>query len=284
MKLANREIRTSADLVAYTQQKLKAGYLVASRRDPEDPVIGFLDELAVQRSDWHPAIAVTLHELAQSGGKNHHAALLQMLSTGMSGPAFVDTATAILDSHGDLRSKTTVGLQGISSKKRLSETVETLQNAADYYRCGNLQVLFFGPEMGAFPIDTGAELLTAAVASLTRTPSCFPLPMPLAWLRKFAFFTPSIATQVPDLLGALAELGQPEAAAAIGEYVLLGGDQALLIDCFTDWLDRAPAWLDVEGPSAYEVANQRALADMVQDALALALYQRNTAPTDITLH
>ena len=284
MRLPHGEVHTSADLVDYTLERLARGYMEPAHRELDVPVIAFLDELAATRSDWIPAVAVTLHALAETGGKNHLAALLQLLSTGVTGPAFVDTAEDILNAHGDLRTSAASGLRGLPCRKRLKEIASHLRTLAQHFRKECLQVVFFGDQVRAMPIDNAEQLTSAAIVSLTETPQVFPVPMPLAWLRRFAFFVPRIAEHVPVILEQLAATERADAVGAVGEYLLHGGDQALLAPTLRRWFAEQPRWLESIGNSAHERVNGRPLSAIVGDALILAAEQLDTGPVDLVVH
>lgn len=172
------------------------------------PMLLPLDELAMQRFDWHPALAALLLELGCDESPLAQAAAADFLVHATSGPLFVQVAEAIV------AVRPSAGSLAHPERKTppvlLADHLARLRQSYEVGRAEPYKFLLQSPTYRFVQLAKPGDALTLARESLQgaeqgKAPLRAPLyppwrPLTLGWLAEAAFWSPMLAGWLPELL------------------------------------------------------------------------------------
>lgn len=172
------------------------------------PLLLPLDDLAMQRFDWHPALAALLLDLGCDASPLAQAAAADFLVHANCGPLFVQVAEAIVAAQPGAGSL--AHPERKTSPVLLADQLGRLRQSYEVGRAEPYKFMLQSPTYRFVELAKPADALTLARESLLgaeqgKAPLRAPLyprwrPLTLGWLAEAAFWSPMLAGWLPELL------------------------------------------------------------------------------------
>lgn len=278
MQYEGHQFRDSRGLSAAARTSVRGGRFAGVGRDDDEPVLLWLDRLALQRRDWHDAIAQAWAELLTDADADVRGAAVDALDRGATTPIFVpaldsvrDAEAAVSRSLQDLRPDAKpLTLRDVIERHRPHHTRLTARPALLVLRAPNVEVV---------RLHDAAEVLAlarrAAAYGGSITGGSAAGYFTLDWLRTLALASPWLPATVRPTLAALLQGDTAEIGAAI-EYAVRSGDRAAVAETFRVAADRDTALAST--PVTTPLSPAKSMAALVRWLQSEADLERASAP------
>ena len=282
MQFELRTFDTQADLLARASEAAADGPLVQTHRDEDEPCLLWLDRLAAQRTDWHAAIGETLVQLGTSEDAEAQSAVVDFFHKGATAAAFASAGTRILQTRPDAASLTERLFAPQAAPLRLDSLLPNVLETAALRSQHDQSLLFAQPETALVTLTNAQDLLLEAQVAIecghSRIDGGIDGWYILDWIRSLSLFVPWIRAEVPGLLRALVDSGDPAAINAVVEFALRCGDKADLLPLVQQWLDAGPPWGEEFADIVRLDDDLETLGDCLRRVLADAQDEQASAP------
>lgn len=274
MQHEGHQFRDVRGLVAAARASVRDGRFRSVGRDGEEPALLWLDRLALQRTDWHDALAQTWAELLTDDDAEVRAAAVDALDCGATTPLFVPA----LDGVRDAEQAVSTALQAL----RPDAPPLTLQAVLGKHRSHHNRwvtwptlVIVRVPALEVVRLAESSDVLALARRSAAQggsiTGGSAAGHFALDWLRTLALGADWARALVGPTLAALLQGDAREVAAAV-EYAVRSGDRAAVAPTFRLAADRDTAL--ASSPVTTPLAPAKTLA-------ALARWLQDEAATEV---
>lgn len=279
MQYEGHQCRDARGLVAAARTSVRDGRFRSVGRDLEEPALLWLDRLAIQRSDWHEAIAQTWAELLTDDDDDVRGAAVDALDRGAATPIFVPALDGVRDADQaislapqELRPDAPpLTLADVLTKHRPHHTRMTGRPALVILRAPGVEVVRLSDAA-----DVLALAKRAAGHGGSLTGGSASGHFALDWLRTLALGADWVRPLVAPKLAALLQGNSQEVAAAV-EYAVRAGDRAALASTFRIAADRDTAL--ASSPVTTPMAPAKTLTALVRWLQDEASAERASAPT-----
>jgi len=279
MQHEGHPFRDPRGLVAAARASVRDGRFRSVGRDGEEPALLWLDRLALQRSDWHEAIAQTWAELLTDSDPEVRGAAVDALDRGAATPIFLpaldgvrDADQAVSEAGRELRPDApTLTLRAVLDKHRPHHVRLTTRPALVILRAPNVEVARL-----ADAADVLALARRSAAYGGSMTGGSAAGHFALDWLRTLALGSSWARSLVPATLATLLQGDSREVAAAV-EYAVRAGDRADIAATFRLAADRDTAL--ASSPVTTPLAPAKTLAALARWLQDEADAERASAPT-----
>jgi hypothetical protein len=241
MRWEHLTFATTDELISAARVSVGEGLRRRVRRDDSEPALAWMDRLAQSRSDWLPAVGLTLHALAADSQEAHRVAVADFFATASIAPALVSVLEVLLQDNALASSVTGYhGGQGAVTLAQLRGPLGEL--AAGLSTPGWIH--FDLKPTRAMDISTTdkrrAAVLDCVTVGRQRTVGGFD-GITLGWLRHLAFFNRLLIPELVDHVRGLFEGTDPRGCLCAAEYVALAHDAHWLAPLLEQWLTEKPA-------------------------------------------
>lgn len=172
------------------------------------PLLLPLDDLAMQRSDWHPALAALLLTLGCDESPLAQAAVADFFAHASCGALFAPVAEAIVAAQPSAGSLTHPARK--TSPILLADQLGRLRQSFEVARAEPYKFMAQSPTYRFVELGQPSDVLALAheslqLAELGKAPPRAPLyppwrPLTLGWLAEAAFWSPLVARWLPEVL------------------------------------------------------------------------------------
>gem|GEM_PF-3843659 len=265
-------------MVYVAQRLIKQGLTKAVNRDDSEPILMWLDRLAIKRTDWHPWVTETWRRLLSHPSPVVAGAAVDTLYFGRTG--FVSLAMLKTLSTYFQTTSIVVNKPNNEVPYSLGEIVELIQKRQAYYTDESCWMMLCNPSFQWFKIETVEDAIALAQRAAKEGRSLVGgyggMSQPLDWLRKLVVLSPRCRTWAPIVLESMLAGDDSELAAAC-QYLVQSPESWMTLPGLLAALEKSPQ-LGKRQPILCSVARSRC---PVQSFLELATWLQKRVEKEI---
>ena len=228
-------------MVYVAQRLIKQGLTKTVKCDDYEPILMWLDRLAMKRTDWHPWVKETWRRLLSHPSPVVAGAAVDTLYFGQTG--FV--SLAMLQTLSTYFQTTSIVVKNLNNEGpySLGEIVELIQKKQAYYTDEICWLMLCNPSFQWFKIETVEDAIALARRAAKEGRSLVGgyggLIQPLDWLRELVVLSPRCRPWVPIILESMLTGDESELAAAC-EYLVLSPESWMMLPGLQAALEKSP--------------------------------------------